>query len=81
MINFSSIFLQHLSTIPLLIWEHNALRFFMSEKWQEKQNNDEADQSDNFDFEARNNLVGFYDLLLKIDKRINPHLYENKKII
>lgn len=29
------------------------------------------------DFEARQNLVGFFHLLYKIDKRINPHLYEN----
>ena len=28
--------------------------------------------------EAKNNLSGFFDLLLKIDKRINPHLYKNK---
>jgi len=29
-------------------------------------------------FEAKQNLVGFFHLLYKIDKRINPHLYENK---
>lgn len=28
-------------------------------------------------FENRN-LVGFFDLLLKIDMRVNPHLYTNK---
>lgn len=27
------------------------------------------------DFEGENNLTGLYDLLLKIDRRINPHLY------
>jgi hypothetical protein len=26
-------------------------------------------------FEAAHNLLGFFDLLLKIDKRINPKLY------
>lgn len=49
----------------------------MSEKWQEKQNHDKEGQDDSFDFEARNNLVGFFDLLLKVDKRVNPHLYKN----
>jgi len=28
------------------------------------------------DFESRNNIVGLYDLLLKIDRRVNPHLYD-----
>lgn len=28
------------------------------------------------DFESRSNLVGLYSLLLKIDKRVNPQLYE-----
>jgi hypothetical protein len=27
------------------------------------------------DFEGEKNLTGLYDLLLKIDRRINPHLY------
>lgn len=27
------------------------------------------------DFEGDKNLLGLYDLLLKIDRRINPHLY------
>ena len=30
----------------------------------------------NDDFEARQNLLGFFSLLLQIDKRINPHLYK-----
>lgn len=30
------------------------------------------------DFKAKNNFVGFYALLLKIDKRVNPQLYENR---
>jgi len=29
------------------------------------------------DFEAKHNLIGFFDLLLKIDMRNNPHLYKN----
>lgn len=28
------------------------------------------------DFESKQNLVGFFDLLLKIDMRINPDLYK-----
>lgn len=28
-------------------------------------------------FESNHNLHGFFDLLLKIDKRNNPKLYEN----
>ncbi len=31
---------------------------------------------ENMDFEAKQNLVGFYDLLLKIDKKVNPELYK-----
>lgn len=31
---------------------------------------------ENMDFEARNNFVGFFALLLKIDKRVNPELYK-----
>jgi len=30
----------------------------------------------NMDFEARQNIVGFFDLLLKIDKRNNPQIYQ-----
>lgn len=30
------------------------------------------------DFESRSNLVGFFELLLKVDKRINPKNYEYK---
>jgi hypothetical protein len=33
---------------------------------------------ENTDFETRNNFVGFWALLLKIDKRVNPQLYKNK---
>lgn len=39
---------------------------------------DQKNLFENMDFEAKNNFVGFYALLLKIDKRINPQLYKNK---
>jgi hypothetical protein len=29
------------------------------------------------DFEAKQNLLGFFDLLLKVDMRLNPQNYEN----
>lgn len=29
-------------------------------------------------FEANQNLVGFFELLLRIDQRNNPEFYENK---
>ena len=32
-------------------------------------------------FEDKNNLVGFFTLLLRVDKRINPHLYKPIKSI
>ena len=28
------------------------------------------------DEEARRNLFGFFDLLIKVDRRVNPHLYQ-----
>jgi hypothetical protein len=31
------------------------------------------------DWKARQNLLGFFSLLLKVDKRVNPHLYKNVK--
>jgi len=30
--------------------------------------------------EARHNLIGLFQLLLKVDRRINPHLYKTKKL-
>ncbi len=39
----------------------------------------EANQKNLFetmDFETKNNFVGFFALLLKIDKRVNPELYK-----
>lgn len=29
------------------------------------------------DYEAKSNLVGLFDLLLKIDRRVNPQLYSS----
>jgi len=46
----------------------------MSEENKGKQNNEQ--RQGYFDFEARQNLLGFFSLLLQIDKRINPHLYK-----
>jgi len=31
------------------------------------------------DSEAKANLVGLYSVLLRVDRRINPHLYADKK--
>ncbi len=31
-------------------------------------------------WEGRQNLFGFFQLLLEVDKRTNPHLYKKKKI-
>jgi len=30
--------------------------------------------------EEKRRIVGFFDLLIKVDKRTNPHLYQNKKL-
>jgi hypothetical protein len=43
----------------------------------EKKRNKESEDKE--DWEARQNLLGFFSLLLKIDKRVNPHLYKNNK--
>lgn len=37
----------------------------------------EKEETQENDFEADQNLLGFFELLLKVDKRINPHLYIN----
>lgn len=31
------------------------------------------------DFEAQQNLLGFFKLLLEVDRRVNPHLYKKQK--
>ena len=38
----------------------------------------EEREATEMDFEARQNLLGFFDLLLKIDMRNNPELYKKK---
>ena len=42
---------------------------------EEKVSNEKVDEIFD-DFESRNNIVGLYDLLLKIDRRVNPNLYD-----
>ncbi len=42
-----------------------------------KQNDREVKDNDNW--EAQQNLLGFFSLLLEVDRRINPHLYKSKK--
>lgn len=48
-----------------------------SKKVERKQRDREVESTE--DWEARQNLFGFFSLLLKIDKRVNPHLYKNVK--
>lgn len=48
--------------------------FKMSEETENKQTNEEQE-----DFEAKQNLLGFFNLLLQIDKRNNPEKYENNE--
>ncbi len=43
----------------------------------EKQGDREAENKE--DWEAQQNLPGFFSLLLEVDKRVNPHLYKKKK--
>jgi hypothetical protein len=42
-----------------------------------KKDNENIDYDD--DFEAQQNLLGFFSLLLEVDKRVNPHLYKKQK--
>lgn len=44
---------------------------------EKKQKNREVE--DDKDWEAKQNLLEFFSLLFKVDKRVNPHLYRNKK--
>ena len=43
-----------------------------------KNNNERIEEDD--DFEAQQNLLGFFKLLLEVDMRVNPHLYKNKGV-
>jgi len=45
----------------------------------EKNNKEIRELKTESNFEARQNLFGFFSLLLEIDKRINPHLYKKTK--
>lgn len=51
----------------------------MSELSNEKNNKEIEGLKEDSNFEARQNLFGFFSLLLEIDKRINPHLYKKVK--
>ena len=31
------------------------------------------------EYEARHNLIGLFSVLLEVDRRVNPHLYEKKQ--
>lgn len=46
----------------------------------QEKNEEKSNDLENLSPEERRNLVGFFALLLKVDKRINPSLYTNKKI-
>jgi len=50
---------------------------------QTKDNKIRKEGSDNWsvndlDEEGRRNLLGFFDLLIKVDRRVNPHLYQKQ---
>lgn len=44
---------------------------------EKKQNDGEIEN--NGDWEAQQNLFGFFSLLIEVDRRINPHLYNKKQ--
>lgn len=39
-----------------------------------------SEKLQNLSAEEKRNFVGFFELLLKVDKRVNPHLYKLNKI-
>lgn len=41
-----------------------------------QKNTKQKNNLENLDFKSKQNLVGFFDLLLKIDMRANPDLYK-----
>lgn len=45
----------------------------LSNKNQKEENKEKMNEND---YEARQNLFGFFNLLLDVDKRVNPHLYK-----
>ena len=44
----------------------------------EKEKETNMEMKDKKYWEARQNLFGFFSLLLEVDKRVNPHLYKKK---
>ncbi len=48
----------------------------MKESKNEEKKQDNRKVEDDKDWEARQNLFGFFSLLLEVDKKVNPHLYE-----
>lgn len=42
-----------------------------------KENQSESPKLLDLSPDAKSNLVGFFVLLLKVDKRVNPHLYKS----
>lgn len=45
-----------------------------------KENQSESPKLLDLDLDAKSNLVGFFALLLKVDKRVNPHLYKSNNL-
>lgn len=45
----------------------------------DKENQEKSSQLLDLNPEDKQNLVGFFALLIKVDKRINPDLYQLKK--
>jgi hypothetical protein len=50
----------------------------MKESKNEEKKQDNREVEGDTDWEARQNLVGFFSLLLEVDKRLNPQNYTNK---
>jgi len=48
----------------------------MSEDHKQKENADDLNKKD---FEAKQNAIGFFDLLLKIDRRNHPENYKDRE--
>jgi hypothetical protein len=44
--------------------------------WGMEVNPEENQKVQEDDFDAQQNLLGFFELLLKVDRRINPHLHK-----
>ena len=44
----------------------------------EKENNEKKSKIAGFNPEDKRNLVGFFELLMKVDRRVNPHIYQRK---